>query len=103
MRVINDFDEAGGYHVLGFSILNSSHANLQKLLELLMLLVYCSTSKLEIIPNNDEQPQQELSNNISIKLSKNFNALEICVDLIKRSIPYINSYGEEHSGKRPVW
>jgi len=101
-ELINDFDEAGGYHVLGFSILNSSHANLQKLLELLMLLVYCSTSKQEIVPNNDGQPQQELSDNLSSKLAKNFNALEIFVDLIIRSIPYINSYGEEHSGKRPV-
>ena len=40
VELLEDFDEAGGYHVLGNAILNSGQQHVPKLLELVIMLVY---------------------------------------------------------------
>ena len=104
-ELIKDFDEAGGYHVLCYAISNSSQAHVQKLLELLMFLVYCNTTGKEKEEGHDDDEEDEVQDDLEFtncKLATNVNALEIFDDLMVRSIPFITTYAEEHSGRRPI-
>jgi hypothetical protein len=105
-ELIKDFDEAGGYHVLCFAISNSTQAHVQKLLELLMFLVYCNTEGKEKQEGDEDEDEvdEEMEDDMmeNSKLATNVNALEIFDDLMVRSIPFITTYAEEHSGRRPT-
>jgi len=112
--LLNDFDSAGGYHVLCYAILNSSSSNLGKLLELTVSLVSCKLYKIDSGQGGTnggngiiEQPKRSIDSTIGTDTSEdrfasNPSAFEIIEDIIVRSIPFLVKYCEERKGSRPI-
>lgn len=98
-ELIKDFDSAGGYHILSYAIYNSSTGNMKKkLLELVPTLVCCKTG-----PSTSNECISPTPSDETYKLATNSHAIEIIVDLMVRSIPFLQAYVEEHDGLRPIF
>ena len=93
VELIQDFDAAGGYHVLSYAILHASETNTNELLKLLTMLVCCKTKLPDAIESIDQDDD--------IQLVTNIQAFNIIQDLMINSLPFLKTYAENHQGKLP--
>ena len=103
--LLNDFEQAGGYHVMRYAMAHSGQTNLKKLLQLAAILCYCkiescgdtiddtsfATSGVSLLYSEDgDQPNESDEN-----LASNSTAFEVIEDLMERSIPLLASYSDQ--------
>ena len=110
LELLNDFNIAGGYHVLCYAIANSCSPHAKKLLELVTTLACCKT---ELDPesvkvdglddhtvSNDTHHRADQDNENS-KLATNPAAFDIVEDLMVRSVPLLKEFDQVYGGERP--
>ena len=97
VKLLHDFDSAGGYYVISYSIINSSRSNISKLLELAINLTCCISKE---SPHRSISPSQTVDDDTL--LVKNVEAFrEILFDLASRSIPFLVDFVDRQHGELP--
>lgn len=111
LELLNDFNSAGGYHVLCYAIANSSSPHAKKLLELVTTLACCKT---ELDPDtargleghHDSMDMRDSNltadqDKENSKLATNPAAFDIVEDLMVRSVPLLKEFDQVYGGERP--
>ena len=93
-ELLNDFDAAGGYHVLRYAIAHSGENNVKKLLDLATNLVYCNTGIYEMDGSDMGTLANDGEDDFTCYCS-NLDAFEIVEDLMNRSVPLLKRYSDE--------
>jgi len=120
VELLEDFDEAGGYQVLGNAILNSGQQHVPKLLELVTMLVYskingqrhnatlddgASVASSVLEDNRGHESIAgtitEEEDGIDAKIATNPRAFQIVEDLMKDSIQFLMVYARSNQGQKP--
>jgi hypothetical protein len=110
LELLNDFNSAGGYHVLCYAIANSNSPHAKKLLELVTTLACCKTElDPETARNLDGQDDGDMHESSvradqdkeNSKLATNPAAFDIVEDLMVRSVPLLKEFDQVYGGERP--
>ena len=88
--LVKDFEAAGGYEVLRYSIDHSTAPHGPKLVELLPDLICC--------PGRQPEDNFDESN---LKVAANVRPMQLLEDLLHRSNPLVREFQEEQAGKMP--
>ena len=97
VKLLHDFDSAGGYYVISHAIINSSRSNMSKLLELAIQLACCKSEESPPSPMNRSQSIDDET--FLVKNIEGFRA--ILFDLASRSIPFLVDYVDRKHGDSP--
>lgn len=103
--LLNDFEQAGGFHVLRYAMAHSRQANLKKLLQLASMLCYCkicssdnsvgdtsyTTAGTNLTYGTDVEHPFENDEN----LVTNPTAFDVIEDLMERSVPLLACYSDQ--------
>lgn len=103
LELLKDFESAGGYHVLLYSISNSSGVQTKKLLELVTFLACCKTD-MTYTPgeqHEDLDEDDEEARNADAKLATNPAAFDVVEQLMVQNVPLLKEYDDSHGGERP--
>lgn len=99
--LLNDFETAGGYHVLFYTMINGGKDTLSQILDFVSRLMTCDVKEMDDLSLDTEDDligentEDDLES--SEMLVNNIEAFQVVVNIMQKSIPFLVKYsGPEH-------